>query len=104
MKHRNHLLILILAVGALIFATGCKNVDVFAWAVGYHPENDDAVYYELRCDPTTKYFSLSVLHGDSFGHFTPDYTQIGKPCVPSNENKSRPSTVSEPVSSPAANP
>ena len=103
MKHRNHIMILMVAVGALIFAAGCSNFDPFAWAVGYHPEEyEDDSYYVLRCDPTTKKFTISQIKGDSFGHSTPDFSQVGKACKPSDENQSRPSTVSEAVSSPAA--
>jgi len=104
-KHRNHIAILALALGALIFATGCENWDPFAWAVNYHPEDDDNdQYYVLRCDPTTKKFTVDIVQGDSFGHATPDLTQIGKGCVPSNEGQSRLSTMTEPVNSPAAAP
>ncbi len=104
-RNSNHFMISALALVALLFATGCENWDPFAWAVGYHPEDEnDDQYYVLRCDPTTKKFTLDIVQGDSFGHSTPDFSQIGKGCIPSTENQSRPSTMTEPVNSPAAAP
>jgi len=103
MKYLNHFIVLALAAAALVFSMGC-NFDIWAHAVGYDPDKEDDTYYALRCDPQSKTYTMDVVPYGTPGASSSPGTlvgSLGKPCVPSNEGKGRPSTTSDPVSSPA---
>lgn len=87
----SRLAILILAAIALFYGTGC-NMDPFAYAVGYDPD-DAPRYFIIRCDPSTKQLEL---RDDNF-HLIGSPIN-GMPCSVSTELQGRPLTISQAVS------
>ena len=102
----NHFIVLTLAAAALVFAAGCDfKFDLWATAVGYDPNKESDDWYTLRCDPTSKVYTLDSTSYPRRGAVDSAFSllgMLGKPCTPSPP-KGRPGSMSDPVNSPSNN-
>ncbi len=89
----NHVTVLALAVTASCFCSGC--LDIFATAVGYHPDKD-IYFYTLRCEGGT----LQLYEVNEIGDSALSRNAIGSPlnglnCSHSTEFQNKPLKLSQ---------